>query len=323
VRSLYVFHGLVNNHVYTIATRGAETVAGTLGGLSVLDEDTVRVNYTTANSRLKQNWITALARVGDEWLAGTYGAGVLRLDASGEWHSFPDLKPDFVVNPNATAPANIVLTWAQEQPFLVGSTSAPSSISGVTLSGTPAAPTVTVTGSNFGTAAPTATPETCQEGDTGNDYGFGGLELQDVTESWGAGEAGDLAHGLDLGRAGDRASREGPRKQVQRPVARLEPAGHRRHQVMDVGVGLNRTERLDLDRARPAGARQVVAHQVHDHQVLGPVLDAGEQLLGQTAILRRRGAARARALDRPALGLALRGDLDEPFGRVGYDRPAR
>jgi ligand-binding sensor domain-containing protein len=41
--------------------------------------------------------------VGDEWLAGTYGAGVLRLDASGEWHSFPDLKPDFVVNPNAMA----------------------------------------------------------------------------------------------------------------------------------------------------------------------------------------------------------------------------
>jgi ligand-binding sensor domain-containing protein len=101
VRSMYVFHGLVNNHVYTIATRGAETVAGTLGGLSVLDGDAVRVNYTTANSRLKQNWITALARVGDEWLAGTYGAGVLRLDASGEWHSFPDLKQDFVVNPNA------------------------------------------------------------------------------------------------------------------------------------------------------------------------------------------------------------------------------
>ena len=72
----------------------------------------------------------------------------------------------------------------------MGSTSAPS-ISGVTLSGTPAAPTVTVTGSNFGSAAPTATPETCQDGDTGNDYGFGGLEFQDLTESWGAGEAGD------------------------------------------------------------------------------------------------------------------------------------
>ena len=101
VRSLYVFHGLVNNHVYTIATRGTQTVAGTLGGLSVLDDDTVRANYTTANSHLKHNWITALARVGDEWFAGTYGAGVLRLDASGEWHSFPDLKEGFVVNPNA------------------------------------------------------------------------------------------------------------------------------------------------------------------------------------------------------------------------------
>ena len=40
--------------------------------------------------------------MGDEWFAGTYGAfGVLRLDASGEWHSFPDLKEGFVVNPNA------------------------------------------------------------------------------------------------------------------------------------------------------------------------------------------------------------------------------
>jgi len=103
VRSLYAFHGLVNNHVYTVAARGAEVVAGTLGGLSMLDNDTVRVNYTTANSHLRHNWITALARVGDEWFAGTYGAGVLRLDTSGEWHSFPDLKGGFVVNPNAMA----------------------------------------------------------------------------------------------------------------------------------------------------------------------------------------------------------------------------
>ena len=104
VRSLYVFHGLVNNHVYTVATHGAQTLAGTLGGLSVLDDDAVRVSYTTANSRLKHNWITALVRVGDDWFVGTYGAGVLRLDSSGDWHSFPDLKPDFVVNPNAMIP---------------------------------------------------------------------------------------------------------------------------------------------------------------------------------------------------------------------------
>ena len=101
VRSLYVFHGLVNNHVYTVATSGRQTLAGTLGGLSVLDDDAVRANYTTANSHLKHNWITALARVGDEWFAGTYGAGVLRLDSSGEWHSFADLKEGLVINPNA------------------------------------------------------------------------------------------------------------------------------------------------------------------------------------------------------------------------------
>jgi ligand-binding sensor domain-containing protein len=101
VRSLYAFHGLVNNHVYSLATMGSRTVAGTLGGLSILDDDSVRVNYTTANSHLKHNWITAVACVGDEWFAGTYGAGVFRLDSAGEWHSFPDLKEGFVVNPNA------------------------------------------------------------------------------------------------------------------------------------------------------------------------------------------------------------------------------
>ena len=101
VRSLYVFQGLVNNHVYTVATRGTQTVAGTLGGVSVLADDTVRANYTTANSHLKHNWITALVQVGDEWFAGAYGAGVLRLDKAGEWHSFPDLPAGLVVNPNA------------------------------------------------------------------------------------------------------------------------------------------------------------------------------------------------------------------------------
>jgi len=100
VRSLYVFHGLVNNHVYTVAARGRQTVVGTLGGVSVLDDDAVRANYTTANSRLKHNWITAVLPVGDEWFAGTYGAGVLRLDAHGEWRAFPDFA-DAVVNPNA------------------------------------------------------------------------------------------------------------------------------------------------------------------------------------------------------------------------------
>lgn len=101
VRSLYVFHGLVNNHVYTVASRGRQTLAGTLGGVSILDDDSVRANYTTGNSHLKHNWITALARVDDDWFAGTYGAGVVRLDAHGEWHSFAGQGDGVVVNPNA------------------------------------------------------------------------------------------------------------------------------------------------------------------------------------------------------------------------------
>jgi ligand-binding sensor domain-containing protein len=101
VRSFYVFNGLVNNHVYAVATWGAQTVAGTLGGVSLLDGDRILANYTTANSRLKHNWITALARFGDDWYVGTYGAGVMRLDSTGNWRSFTDLKSGLIVNPNA------------------------------------------------------------------------------------------------------------------------------------------------------------------------------------------------------------------------------
>jgi ligand-binding sensor domain-containing protein len=100
-RSLYAFHGLVNNHVYAIATEGTRLLAGTLGGLSILDSGEVRASFTTANSGLKQNWITAIVRAGDEWFLGTYGAGVLRLDANGRWTALPERSGAFVVNPNA------------------------------------------------------------------------------------------------------------------------------------------------------------------------------------------------------------------------------
>jgi ligand-binding sensor domain-containing protein len=100
-RSIYAFHGLVNNHVYTLGAEGTRLLVGTLGGLSVLDEGQVRMNYTTANSGLKANWITALARVGDEWFVGSYGGGIFRLAASGRCEKFPDATGAFVVNPNA------------------------------------------------------------------------------------------------------------------------------------------------------------------------------------------------------------------------------
>ena len=106
VRGLYVLNGLVNNHVYALGTFGDQLLAGTLGGLSVLNDGVIRANYTTANSGLKHNWITALAPVGSDWFAGTYGAGVMRLDREGHWHSFSDVREKYVVNPNALRAVN-------------------------------------------------------------------------------------------------------------------------------------------------------------------------------------------------------------------------
>ena len=101
IRSLYAFHGLVNNHVYTIAAAGRTLLAGTLGGLSVLDAGVVKASYSTANSELKHNWITAVVPFGQEWMVGTYGAGIVKLDMSGRLETFPEASGRFEVNPNA------------------------------------------------------------------------------------------------------------------------------------------------------------------------------------------------------------------------------
>jgi ligand-binding sensor domain-containing protein len=100
-RSMYAFHGLVNNHVYALGVSGDELMAGTLGGLSVLNKGDITANYTTTSSNLKHNWITAIVPVGSEWMVGTYGAGILGLDRSGHFHSFEVGSDQFEVNPNA------------------------------------------------------------------------------------------------------------------------------------------------------------------------------------------------------------------------------
>lgn len=101
ISSLYAFHGLVNNHVYALGVAGPRTMAGTLGGLSILDGQAVSASFTTANSALGHNWVSAIVKVEEEWFAGTYGAGVVRMDAAGRWHSFPDLRAPLEINPNA------------------------------------------------------------------------------------------------------------------------------------------------------------------------------------------------------------------------------
>jgi ligand-binding sensor domain-containing protein len=100
-RSMYAFHGLVSNHVYALGVSGDELMAGTLGGLSLLNRGDITTNFTTTTSNLKHNWITAVVPLGNEWMVGTYGAGILALDRSGRFNSFEVGSGPFEVNPNA------------------------------------------------------------------------------------------------------------------------------------------------------------------------------------------------------------------------------
>jgi ligand-binding sensor domain-containing protein len=100
-RSMYAFHGLVNNHVYALAVSGDDLMVGTLGGLSVLDRGVIQASYTASASGLKQNWITAVVPVGNEWMVGTYGSGIMALDRAGHFHSFEMATADLEINPNA------------------------------------------------------------------------------------------------------------------------------------------------------------------------------------------------------------------------------
>lgn len=105
-RGVYAFQGLVNNHVYALAAQGSQLAAGTLGGLSLLEGEAVRQSFTTANSSLKTNWITALVPYEGGWMAGTYGGGVQFLQPTGGWQRFDDMPQNAVVNPGALVEAN-------------------------------------------------------------------------------------------------------------------------------------------------------------------------------------------------------------------------
>jgi ligand-binding sensor domain-containing protein len=99
--SLYAFHGLVNNHVYTVAASGKEVFAGTLGGISTLKNESVSANYTVAARGLPHNWISAVVRTGNDWMVGTYGGGIVRLLADGHFETFDIATAKFEVYPNA------------------------------------------------------------------------------------------------------------------------------------------------------------------------------------------------------------------------------
>ncbi len=84
VRSISAFHGLPNNHAYTVAVTGGRTYVGTLGGLAEVDSLRVGRVFTTADSKLPHNWVNALAALDGRLYVGTYGGGVATLLPTGE-----------------------------------------------------------------------------------------------------------------------------------------------------------------------------------------------------------------------------------------------
>jgi ligand-binding sensor domain-containing protein len=104
VSSVYAFQGLVNNHVYTLATLNGTLYAGTLGGLSTLRQGLVQASYNTGNSQLKQNWITASAVFENHLYLGTYGSGVIRFEEGHAIQTFGEFAGRRVeINLNALA----------------------------------------------------------------------------------------------------------------------------------------------------------------------------------------------------------------------------
>ena len=90
--------------------------------------------------------------------------------------------------------------------------------------------------------------------------------------------------------------------------------------MVDVGVALHRKQLRRPHPARRADPRQIVSHQIHDHQILRPVLGRARQGGGRRGVFVRIGAARGRTLDRPGLHPAVRAQTHEAFGTVGHHR---
>ncbi len=127
-------------------------------------------------------------------------------------------------------------------------------------------------------------------------------------------EVGDGEQGRVLRGAAHRPRREGGPQDLGPADALAQPAADVGDEVDQARVLLDPAEVVDLDGARPADGREVVADEVDDHDVLGVVL--GEQALGGggRALDRARGEPVA-AADEERLRRGA-GDLQPDLGQV-------
>ena len=132
----------------------------------------------------------------------------------------------------------------------------------------------------------------------------------------------ELAQGLDrgdLGRPGDRPAREDRRQNVDRVEAIAEPRGDPADHLVERREALDREQLGHLDAARLRDPREVVAHQVDDHQILGALLGVCGQRRRFGGIGGGLGPSRRGALHRLGLDHAL-ADGEELLGRQRQDR---
>lgn len=99
-RGVTTVQGLPSNNLYAVLSQGRRLYVGTLGGLAVVEDGRISRVFKDTNSKLTQNWVTALCAVGPRVFLGTYGGGVFELTASGEVQAFAE-SGRAVVNPNA------------------------------------------------------------------------------------------------------------------------------------------------------------------------------------------------------------------------------
>lgn len=111
-------------------------------------------------------------------------------------------------------------------------------------------------------------------------------------------ELGDELHCADFGGARDGAGGEDGAEGVEAGLSGPEHARDLGDEVLYVAEALDHHEAVDAGLERVAHARDVVARQVHQHDVLGAVLEARRQLVRQPLVLLGRGAALDRARDR-------------------------
>lgn len=119
LRSIYAFHGLVNNHVYSCAQAGEKLYVGTLGGISVISNFKVVKSFRPGDSPLKSGWISALAVLGNELYIGTYGDGIMKLSKEKFWTFYDDIGA-FEVNQGAIVGSDgRVLVGSTERGLLI------------------------------------------------------------------------------------------------------------------------------------------------------------------------------------------------------------